>query len=53
VGGSGRYIDKLVRENGEWKIQKCVIARDIPLDVEGANPPLRWTSSCEELVRGR
>jgi len=38
VGGSGRYRDDLVRENGEWKILKRVIYRDIPLDVEGANP---------------
>jgi hypothetical protein len=38
VGGSGRYRDDLVRENGEWKIRKRVIYRDIPLDVEGANP---------------
>ncbi|MEO6341436.1 MAG: nuclear transport factor 2 family protein [Caulobacteraceae bacterium] len=38
VGGTGRYIDKLVRENGEWKFLKRVIARDIPLDTEGANP---------------
>jgi hypothetical protein len=38
VGGSGRYRDDLVRENGQWKILKRVIYRDIPLDVEGANP---------------
>jgi len=38
VGGSGRYRDDLVRESGEWKIRKRVIYRDIPLDVEGANP---------------
>jgi hypothetical protein len=40
IGGSGRYVDKLVRENGEWKFQKRVIARDIPFDKEGANPPV-------------
>lgn len=37
-GGSGRYKDELVRENGEWKIRKRVIFRDLPLDLEGANP---------------
>lgn len=38
LGGTGRYVDKLVREDGQWKFQKRVIARDIPIDVEGANP---------------
>jgi hypothetical protein len=38
VGGSGRYKDDLVRENGEWKILKRVIYRDLPLDLENANP---------------
>ncbi|MEO8313842.1 MAG: nuclear transport factor 2 family protein [Pseudomonadota bacterium] len=38
LGGSGRYRDDLVRENGEWKILKRVIFRDLPLDLEGANP---------------
>ena len=38
LGGSGRYKDDLVRENGEWKIRKRVIFRDLPLDLEGANP---------------
>lgn len=38
VGGHGRYHDRLVRENGQWKILRRVIARDLPIDVEGANP---------------
>jgi uncharacterized protein (TIGR02246 family) len=43
VGGTGRYIDTLVRENGEWKFEKRVIARDIPVDLEGKNPPASAT----------
>jgi hypothetical protein len=38
LGGSGRYKDDLVRENGQWKILKRVIYRDLPLDLENANP---------------
>jgi hypothetical protein len=38
VGGTGRYRDDLVRENGEWKILRRVIYRDLPLDLESANP---------------
>lgn len=32
VGGTGRYIDTLVREDGEWRFKRRVIARDIPAD---------------------
>jgi ketosteroid isomerase-like protein len=39
VGGSGRYEDKLVRENGEWKFQRRFLIRDLPVDPkEGATP---------------
>jgi hypothetical protein len=31
VGGSGRYGDKLVRENGQWKFQQRILYRDLPL----------------------
>jgi hypothetical protein len=37
VGGTGRYVDKLVRENGEWKFLRRVLYRDLPADPEG-NP---------------
>jgi hypothetical protein len=39
VGGTGRYDDKLVRENGAWKFQRRVLYRDLPADPEG-NPKL-------------
>jgi ketosteroid isomerase-like protein len=32
VGGTGRYEDKLVRENGEWKFQRRFLHRDLPVD---------------------
>ena len=32
LGGTGRYGDKLVRENGEWKFQQRIVYRDIPAD---------------------
>lgn len=33
---AGRYGDKLVRENGEWKFQQRIIYRDIPADPQPA-----------------
>ncbi|MEO8314643.1 MAG: nuclear transport factor 2 family protein [Pseudomonadota bacterium] len=36
LGGTGRYADKLVRENGVWKFQQRVIQRDIPADAPAA-----------------
>jgi hypothetical protein len=39
VGGIGRYGDELVREDGEWKFQRRVIYRDIPvIDAPRADP---------------
>jgi uncharacterized protein (TIGR02246 family) len=39
VGGTGRYGDELVREDGEWKFQRRVIYRDIPvIDAPRAEP---------------
>jgi hypothetical protein len=37
VGGTGRYFDKLVRENGEWKFQQRILYRDIPNDGKPAS----------------
>jgi hypothetical protein len=39
VGGTGRYSDKLVREKGEWKIQRRVIYRDIPVVDDPSGDP--------------
>ena len=36
MGGTGRYGDKLVRENGTWKFQQRVVYRDIPADQPAA-----------------
>jgi ketosteroid isomerase-like protein len=36
VGGTGRYADKLVRENGAWKFKQRIVLRDIPGDAQAA-----------------
>jgi hypothetical protein len=41
VGGTGRYGDKLVRENGEWKFQQRILYRDLPADPPGDAAPAR------------
>jgi hypothetical protein len=38
VGGSGRYGDKLVRENGQWKFQQRILYRDLPLTDTPSGP---------------
>ncbi len=37
LGGSGRYCDKLVRENGEWKILQRIIYCKVPEGMEPVN----------------
>jgi hypothetical protein len=37
LGGSGRYCDKLVRENGEWKILQRIIYCQVPEGMEPVN----------------
>jgi hypothetical protein len=41
VGGTGRYGDKLVRENGQWKFQQRILYSDIPGNGESGPRPGR------------
>lgn len=41
VGGTGRYGDKLVRENGQWKFQQRILYSDIPGNGESGQRPAK------------